>query len=104
MFFAPPRASVVLVKARTDERGLEKQICQPAQFFQRRRQLLVTPLRRLLGLGFDVPVEARQSVLRGSQLGQRACADVLADDAALDTLRACVITSLSSPSFPAHRV
>jgi len=62
------------------------------------------PLLRLLGLGFDLPVDARQSVLRGGQLPRGACADVLADDAAVDALRACVIASLSSPSFPAHRV
>jgi hypothetical protein len=93
---------MVLVVAGADERDLEKKVRQPAQLVQRRRQLLIAPLRLLLGLGFGLPLHPGQSVLHGGLFRQRAAAEVAADDAAVDALRTRVVTPPSSACLPAH--
>jgi hypothetical protein len=68
MASAPPWAAVVSVIAGADQRGLKEQVGQPAQLVQWGRQLLVTLVRRLGGLGGDLPLDAAQGVLCGGAL------------------------------------
>lgn len=93
---------MVLMITRADKRGLEEQIGEPSKFFQRCRQFLIAPLRRLLRFGFDLPLDTRERIAGGGQFRRGAGADVVTDNTAIDALGACVVASLSSACFPAH--
>jgi hypothetical protein len=87
----------MLMVAGADQCGLEKKVRQPAQLVQRRRQLLIAPLRLVLGPGFGLSLHPGQGILHGGLFRLWTSADVAADDAAVDTLRTRVVTPPTSP-------
>jgi hypothetical protein len=90
--------------AGADQRGAEEQVGQPAQLLQRRCQLLVTLLRRLHDLGGELAFDTLAGVLYGGLFGERASADVLTLDAAVDAPRTRVVAASATPGLPGHAV